>query len=81
MNGIKQDVIEISVLEDGTIKFTTPRISGANHTSADAFLRTAADLLGGETTRARRTDINHDLRSALDAHTHDGHTHDLGHSH
>lgn len=81
MTGIKQDVIEITILEDGTLKFTTPKISGANHQSADAFLKTAADLLGGDTTRTRRTDLNHNLRGAFDAHTHDGHSHDHGHSH
>jgi len=78
---LKQDVIEITILPDGRLKFTTPAISGANHQMADAFLKTASDLLGGETTSVRRTDINHDLRGAFEAHTHDGHSHDHGHSH
>jgi hypothetical protein len=78
---MKFDGIEIEILADGTVKFTTPKISGANHQSADAFLKTASDLLGGETTRTRRLDANQNLRSALDAHAADGHTHDHGHSH
>lgn len=48
------DSITVEILKDGTVKFTTPKISGANHQSADAFLKTTADLLGGETTAERR---------------------------
>lgn len=33
------DVINIEILEDGTIKFQTDKVSQANHTSADEFLK------------------------------------------
>jgi hypothetical protein len=41
------DEIKIEVLEDGTIKVSTDQISAANHASAEAFLREAARLAGG----------------------------------
>lgn len=55
--GTKQDSIEIEILADGTLKFTTPKISGANHQSADAFLKGTQDLLGGETDIRKRSDV------------------------
>jgi hypothetical protein len=41
------DEIEITILDDGTIKVTTNKVSAANHASADAFLREMARLAGG----------------------------------
>jgi hypothetical protein len=32
------DEIEIDVLDDGTVKFTTDKISGPNHQDAESFL-------------------------------------------
>ena len=40
------DVINIEILEDGTIKATTDPISGANHLSADAFFNFLQGLCG-----------------------------------
>ncbi len=48
------DSIRIEILKDGTVKFTTPKISGANHQSADAFLKMTQDALGGPTDVQRR---------------------------
>jgi hypothetical protein len=53
---MKLDNMEIEILDDGTIKFTTDPISGANHQNADEFLKSVARLAGGETTRVRRND-------------------------
>lgn len=44
------DTIVITVLKDGTIKVETSAIGAANHASAEAFLREAAKLAGGEVT-------------------------------
>lgn len=61
------DVIEYEILEDGTVKFTTDAVSAPNHASAEEFFRYVAKTLGGETTRARRTDRH--------GHTHHHHDH------
>ena len=72
---MKVDTITIEVLADGTIKTTTPKISGANHQSADAFLKAVEGHLGGPTEARRRVDVGTSLTSALHEHTHDGHSH------
>lgn len=51
------DKITIEILPDGTIRSTTDEISGANHQSAEDFLKMIARLTGGESTRIRRTDV------------------------
>ncbi len=51
----KEDEIEITVLEDGTIKVITPKISAANHASADGFMKALARMMGGETNITKRT--------------------------
>ena len=49
------DDIVVEILEDGTIKYVTDAVSGPNHSTAEAMLREAARLAGGETTRQART--------------------------
>jgi len=41
------DTINIEILEDGTVKFDTDKISDVNHVSADAFMEEVEKLLGG----------------------------------
>lgn len=48
------DTIKIEVLEDGTIKTTTDKVSMPNHANAEAFLREVARLAGGKTERKAR---------------------------
>jgi hypothetical protein len=48
------DKIEIEILDNGTIKTTTDKISMPNHASAEQFLLGIARDLGGEVTRTRR---------------------------
>lgn len=62
------DTIDITILEDGTIKAETSKVSNANHISADSFFKYLAELAGGKTTRNRR------------GHTHT-HTHKHDHEH
>jgi hypothetical protein len=66
------DTIRITVLDDGTIKTDTDRVSMPNHANADGFLREVSRLAGGKTEIKIK---GGSLHSALQAHTHDGHTH------
>ena len=50
------DQLKIEILEDGTIKTTSDKVSAANHDTAEQFLRAMARLAGGETTREPRRD-------------------------
>lgn len=74
----KTDVMQIEILEDGTIKTTTDPISGANHQNAEEFLRFVARSAGGETTRVRRKDVH--THSHSHDHSHD-HSHEDDHEH
>lgn len=64
------DIMTLEILEDGTIKVETGRISGPNHLSAESFLRETALEAGGEVLRKRKAGAAH-------THTHHGqeHTH------
>ena len=44
------DTIIIEVLEDGTIKTETDKVSSANHSTADNFLKEMFRLAGGKST-------------------------------
>ena len=48
------DTLDIIILEDGTIKVETDKVSNANHISADNLLKYLSELAGGKTTRTRR---------------------------
>ncbi len=51
---MKEDILIVEILDDGTIKTTTDKISGANHANAEQFLRTSSQMVGGETRIQRR---------------------------
>lgn len=54
------DVMEIEVLEDGTVSVTTDKISGTNHYSADELLKELGDLMGGDRkTTKRKEGVGH----------------------
>lgn len=65
------DNIKITILEDGTIKTETDKVSAPNHSNAENFLSNMAKMAGGETKRRRR--------GAAEAHGH--HTHEHGETH
>ena len=65
------DIIDIEILDDGTIKFKTDKISDANHFSADEFLTECIELAGGEHV------VEHKHKGAK-AHVH---RHAKGHAH
>ena len=67
------DKIKITILEDGTIKTETDRVSAPNHSNAEQFLLHIAQLTGGITRRIMRAGAS--LHAALHEHTKDGHHH------
>ena len=66
---MSEDVMKVTILEDGRIKTVSDPISKANHSSAEAFLLEVARLAGGPTTREKRTDVHRH------PHTHEEETH------
>lgn len=66
------DKLRISILEDGTIKTDTDRVSMSNHQSAEAFLRDVAKLAGGTETRKWKAGSMH---SHQHSHGEVGHKH------
>ena len=51
------DQVEITILEDGTIKVESGRISAANHMNAETFLREMSRLAGGPVTVRKKHGI------------------------
>ena len=52
------DEIEITVLDDGTIKMETDKISPANHMAAERFLQAVIELAGGASERKKRGNVH-----------------------
>ena len=50
-----EDKIEIEILDDGTVRSTTNKVSPANHRTAEEFLADVARMCGGKTERTRRS--------------------------
>lgn len=65
------DKFTIEVLEDGTVKTTTDKISAPNHQSAEHFMAMLAKFCGGPVTRVRRNEGLHHHHH----HEHGEHTH------
>lgn len=65
------DIIDIEILDDGTIKFKTEDISEANHLSADEFLNEVVELAGG----TRKTEHRQRPAKAHKHLHHKAHTH------
>lgn len=74
------DMMNISILEDGTIKIETGKVSAANHVNAEAFIRECFTMAGGKSKRVLKAGAS--LHHALHVHAADGHTHGPdGHHH
>jgi hypothetical protein len=56
---MSEDVIELEVLEDGTISISTGGISRQNHVSADELLEEIARLAGGPVDVKSRSKLGH----------------------
>ncbi len=48
------DIMDIEILEDGTLAIKTDSISEANHLSADEFIADVVEAVGGERKSERR---------------------------
>lgn len=68
------DTLKMIILEDGTIRTDTDRVSAPNHQSAEAFLSDITRATGGEATRTRKA------HGHVHQHTHE-HAQTDGHSH
>lgn len=65
------DTINITILDDGTIKTETDKISAPNHSSAEGFLSWVARMAGGQTKR-----VGKGVASTTHTHQHgETHTH------
>lgn len=58
------DIVKITILEDGTIKTETGKVSAPNHQNCENFLSNMARLCGGLVKRI--------LKPGAKMHTHDG---------
>jgi hypothetical protein len=65
------DVINVTVLADGTIRSVTDPISPANHSSADKFFKLMAELAGGDVEKSRRSHKHTHVHEHLGEHTHE----------
>ena len=68
------DTLRMIILEDGTIRTETDRVSAPNHQSAELFLLDITRATGGEATRTRKAHGHVHQHTHEQAHT-DGHSH------
>jgi hypothetical protein len=73
---MRLDSLNIEILEDGTIKVSSDRVSQANHMMAEAFLRYISEMAGGGTVRQRK---GHHHTHAHEGHHHHDHAEKKGH--
>lgn len=59
------DKMEVEILEDGTIKIETDKISMVNHSTAEAFMRNVATSAGGQQTRKHKQGLIGAVRHAV----------------
>lgn len=64
------NVINGSILPDGTIKTETSKISAPVHSNAEGFLGYIAKLAGGITKRVRKGSASHSHTHTGEEHTH-----------
>lgn len=68
------DIINLEILEDGTVTLKTSEISDGNHISADALMAMVDKLMGGKVS------IVEDPEAKAKNHAHQ-HRHGLAHAH
>lgn len=67
--------MQITILDDGTIKVKTDKISQANHMTAEAFMRNIAQAGGGQQERKHKHDVIGNTRHALQHKLSSNHNH------
>ena len=68
-----QDIIRVSITEEGIVKLDTDRISAVNHVTAERLVGEIAKLAGGTTTK------RHKHGGKLHSHHHEGEHESHGH--
>jgi len=63
------DTMTIEVLEDGSLKIETSKISMANHTNCEGLIRELVTGMGGKSQRVRKGMHTH-MHSQEQAHEH-----------
>lgn len=63
----KMDEMEVEILADGSVKFTTDEISGPNHGSAEELLRQIAFGMGGPVRRTKQAQRTQKQKQKLKA--------------
>lgn len=66
------DEIDITILDDGTVKSSNDTISASNHQSADKFVADLARNMGGETVVKKKGKTGHVHNHGK---VHEGHSH------
>ena len=68
------DSMQITILEDGTIKIETDKISMQNHMTAEAFMRNVAQAGGTKQTQKHKQGLidaaHHAIHHAIGGHHH-----------
>jgi hypothetical protein len=72
---IAMDTMNITILEDGTIKAETDKISGINHMTAEALLRNLAGACGGKQQRTHKRGVLGAVGHAIQHAFGSGHSH------
>ena len=67
------DLMNIEILDDGTIKIETDKISQQNHMTAEAFMRNINSACGGKQERKHKQGFIGSVRHSIQ--------HALGHGH
>lgn len=65
------DKIEVEVLDDGSLKISTDRISAANHGSAEILIRELISSAGGEASRVRKGHGHTHSHDGIGEHSHE----------
>jgi hypothetical protein len=66
------DIIDIEILEDGSLRISTDAISAGNHRQADDLLKALSQLMGGKTTIKQKSGHRH---THTHSHNHTTHKH------
>ena len=69
------DSMQLTILDDGTIKVETDSISQANHMTAEAFMRNMASACGGRQERKHKQGVIGAFRHSLNHALNRGHAH------
>jgi hypothetical protein len=64
------DILNLSILEDGTVTVKTSEISDGNHLSADKLLENLETMLGGQVIKRENPERRSHVHIGTKAHAH-----------